>query len=693
MTVRSLLIYHWTFFRQLFVYVFLYLFISTGITGQSPMQKGFDMLEIGSFLDAKEFFKDYLESNPSDKTAQLCYARALGLSGQAQKSTELFNDMLIEYPDDLEIKLNYAESLLWQNLYPKAKLAYEEILQDHPNNFVALLGGANTYSNLKEYLTAELLINRALSVVPDDAGALNSKKFILLGLAADARKSADYDSADGYLSEILSIMPKDRLALLNQAINYILWGKIKQSIPVYEKLLDNDIDSLEGYLGLSYANLLLHNPQKSLNYAQKASKYVDDHIVNNDELVKAKITEINAYGIVGNFRKSFELLDIIKGVASNHLDIELAEARLHLWSRDKEKAKELYSLLYPQNEDVYDVNMNMVDLMRNFKEDSHAQEYLKKSSTIIPNQPDVIRLQNQIDRENSTTMRLEYYRGEDNGGNLSDNMYAQIEFNSYKRWEPFVNFKSRSSYTLQGGQKLSIPRFAAGTNYIINANSSINASIGLAKNTSAEISNGNQLNATLTFKTIVQKHHNFTFKYFTDFQDFTFGLVNEGLSSHNFELNYFATTFRGLGIYSQFMGTTQNDDNTRFLMFISPYYDLKKIPNIKTGFNFLFFQYELQRPIVYFSPSRFYSLEYFLSTENSSNVRAKIIYRAFLALGTQKIEEQLSQSTIRIETSLGYRLSHDLEFTAFYNYSNAAQSSATGFNYTTSGLRLKYHIR
>lgn len=669
------------------------LFLSTGLYAQSPMQSGFEMLESGNFLGAKEFFSDYLQKDPDNKTGQLCYARATGLSGEPEESTELFEKMLEEYPEDLEIELNYAESWLWQKNYIGAKDQYTKLLAKYPENFVALLGGANTYSNLKEYETAKELINKALIVQPGNRGALTSKKYILLGLSADHRGNAEYNTADRYLSEILSYEPDDKITLLNKAINYILWDKVKMSVPIYEQLLTQNIDSIEGYLGLSYANLLLNRPKKSLDFAKKVSVMVDQQEVDQQVMVKAKIGEINGYGVVGDFKRAFGLLDKLEIDNSDDLNVNLARARLNLWSKNKEKAKSLYDDIYNDHDEVYDVNMNMVDLMRVYKMDEEAQGYLDKSSELIPNQPDVIRLKDDISRLNSTLINFEYHRGEDNGGNLSDNISFKVDFNSYNRFEPFVSFKSRSSYTsADSNNKLSIPRFLVGSSYQLNANTSLSAAMGMALNQANEITNGNKLNSTVALQTIVSKHHNFTLKYFTDFQDFTSGLVAENLSSHNMELDYYATTYKGLGVYSQFIYTTQNDDNNRVLFFISPYYDIHKVPNVKTGLNFLYFKYDVQRPTVYFSPSSFYSLEYFAATQNDGNRRAKILYRGFLAIGTQKIEQQENQSTIRLESELGYRFSPDFEIKGFYNYSNAAQSSATGFSYSTLGIRIKYYL-
>ena len=56
-------------------------------------------------------------------------------------------------------------------------------MQRYPENFAALLGFANTLSNLKEYDNALLYVNRALETSPGNPNAMVSKKYIRLGFA------------------------------------------------------------------------------------------------------------------------------------------------------------------------------------------------------------------------------------------------------------------------------------------------------------------------------------------------------------------------------------------------------------------------------------------------------------------------------------------------------------------------------
>ena len=48
------------------------------------------------------------------------------------------------------IKLNYAESLLWDKQFDVAENYYEKLIKENDKSFSALLGYANTLSNLKK---------------------------------------------------------------------------------------------------------------------------------------------------------------------------------------------------------------------------------------------------------------------------------------------------------------------------------------------------------------------------------------------------------------------------------------------------------------------------------------------------------------------------------------------------------------
>lgn len=154
----------------------LLLFISSFIYSQSPMDPGFQFLEKGQFSEAKVFFEDYLKKDPENKTAKLCYGRAVGLSGNPERAKQIFNELLEIEPKNLEFRINAAECLLWNKEFPTALTQYLDLEKSYDPNPIIQLGLGNTYSNLKKFKKAIHHYNKAIELNPKILG-------IYIGLA------------------------------------------------------------------------------------------------------------------------------------------------------------------------------------------------------------------------------------------------------------------------------------------------------------------------------------------------------------------------------------------------------------------------------------------------------------------------------------------------------------------------------
>ena len=69
------------------------------------MQQGFELLNSGSFQEASVFFEEVLDQYPQNKTANICYGRAIGLIGESSKAIVLFLDLKKRHPSDTEVDL------------------------------------------------------------------------------------------------------------------------------------------------------------------------------------------------------------------------------------------------------------------------------------------------------------------------------------------------------------------------------------------------------------------------------------------------------------------------------------------------------------------------------------------------------------------------------------------------------------
>ncbi|MGG8497481.1 tetratricopeptide repeat protein [Tenacibaculum sp. TC6] len=158
--------------------LFLYgiLLLSSTIVSQSGMNSGFSLLEQGEFAKAKLFFEAYLKDYPENKTAKLCYGRAVGLSGNPKQAKVIFDELLNSEPHNLEFRINAAECLLWDKQFEVALIEYKELEKNYDPNPIIELGLANTYSNLKKFETAIHHYNKGILLNPKILG-------IYIGLA------------------------------------------------------------------------------------------------------------------------------------------------------------------------------------------------------------------------------------------------------------------------------------------------------------------------------------------------------------------------------------------------------------------------------------------------------------------------------------------------------------------------------
>lgn len=140
------------------------------ILSQSPINKGFELLEKGDFDQAELFFEGFIKENPTHKTALLCYGRAVGLNGNPQKAMSIFDKLLKEEPNNLEFLLNQAECYLWNNDFKNAQEKYTILVNTYPSSAIIFLGLGNTYSNLKKFKKAIDFYNRGITIKNDILG-------------------------------------------------------------------------------------------------------------------------------------------------------------------------------------------------------------------------------------------------------------------------------------------------------------------------------------------------------------------------------------------------------------------------------------------------------------------------------------------------------------------------------------------
>ena len=163
---------------------------------------------------------------------------------------------------------------------------------------------------------------------------------------------------------------------------------------------------------------------------------------------------------------------------------------------------------------------------------------------------------------------------------------------------------------------------------------------------------------------------------------------------NNYLINYSLNTNFKLGWFTQYYYTTQNDKNTRNLIFTSLYYNLLEKPSLKAGVNYQNISFKNQVPTIYFSPNKFNAYEVFFNIIKDENITKENewFYELTAASGFQYIENSKKQRTYRIQSKLGYKFSERSILTLYGSKSNIASATAAGFTFTEIGLRFKWFI-
>ena len=330
------------------------------------MKKGFTYLETGKYHEAENFFILILKEYPTNKTARLCYARAVGLNGKSEEAINLFTNLLEDYPNDYEVKLNYAESLLWNQQYTSAESYYEKLVQEDQKSFSALLGYANTLSNLRKFDNAMLFVDKALVILPKNQNALISRKYIRLGLANNKLNGQKYVEAEKVLKENFTDFKNDKETLLNLANLYLISNQIDKAKKTYEIIGENPLNTLTSLNGIALAYHIDSKNKQALLISEKAINLVNK---NTDTNLKKQTTERYIQALIWNkkYKAAKKEIDIL---FDNNNDPEnwilSLRATLNFYKSDFKKSLTDYNLILKKDSTSFDGNLGKANALKDF---------------------------------------------------------------------------------------------------------------------------------------------------------------------------------------------------------------------------------------------------------------------------------------------------------------------------------------
>ena len=669
-------------------YFLLLMIIFSVVTmnAQSDMQEGFTLLEKGDFEEAETFFENYLKTDAENKTALLCYGRAVGLSGEPVKATGLFAELLESYPTDFEVAINYNESFLWAKKYEEAKPLYAQMVKDYPTKFAAVLGYANTLSNLKEYEEALKLVEQAIDLDPENASAKTSRKYMRLGFANSLVNKQDYGSGEKWLKEIFVDFPDDKDALLNLANLYLITKQVDNAKLMYERYASTPKDSITALNGIALAEHIGENDKEALKIAKKSKSRV---LQFEDLELTERTYERYVQALIWNrkFISAKKQIDSLEKVNVNRNWIHALKATLGLYIGESKKSVASYDAILKNDSASFDGNLGKANAL--FAADRIIPAYKSANNTLkfYKNQKDALGFIEKLNLMYTPFVEEHIAYTFDNGNNVafSTNTTASVPLST--KFRTTVSYQFRTTENTVTLNKADSHVFLAGLEYKLMPKTNFKGVFGI-NNSRFMAEAYTQPILDLKLQTQPFKLQNLDIGYQREIQNFNADLIEREIVLNHFGLNYNLGTNFNLGWYTQLMHTQQSDENTRNLLFTSLYYNVLRKPALKVGLNYQYVAFKDQVPTIYFSPERYQAVEVFADLRG--NFSDKTTYMMSAATGLQRVEEDPQTAIFRAEASVQQQFSKRLSLQAYGKYSNIASATAAGFEFTEVGLKLKW---
>lgn len=671
--------------------ILLVLSMSTFIHAQD-MQDGFTYLETGKYQKAETFFETILKEYPDNKTAKLCYGRAVGLQGESAKAVTIFTDLLNLFPNDFEIKLNYAESLLWDKNYKDAKTFYEDLIKENNQSFPALLGYANTLSNLKIFDEAIIYVNKALDVLPGNPNALTSKRYIYLGYAYQNQQAQNYEQAEQLLKENLSLFKDDKDTLLNLANLYLIAGEFDKAETTYNTIANNPENKTIALNGLALVKHLKGKEKDALTISKKA--YNSISTLNDTSLIQqTKERYIQALIWNKKYKEAQALIDELNEAQPNENWILALRATLNIYKSDFKKSVVDYNRILENDSSSFDGNLGKANALKAIGYYNDAYHSAENTLNFYDKQKDATNFIKTMNTSFTPLWETKASYSFDNGDNKAFAIQTKIEFPTSTKFKWLANYGYRTTSNKLTDNEATSNDFSLGVAYQLLPNITFKGTAGVTS-AKANTSDYTQLVTDLALNLKPFKLQVLDIGYKSEIQSFNAELLDREIVMNNLYANYNLSTNFNLGWFTQYFYTWQNDENTRNLLFTSLYYNILSKPALKAGFNYQYITFKNQVPTIYFSPEKFNAAEVFINLIKDDVITKpkEWFYELTAATGLQYIEDDSNQSTYRIQGKFGYKFTERALLNLYGTRSNIASATAAGFTYNEIGFRFKWYL-
>jgi len=639
----------------LLIPICLFLFIVATATGSllgQNMDEGFRMLESGEYHEAKSFFQEVLQQNSENKTANICYGRALGLSGSPSEALAIFYRLSERHPGDQEVNLNLAEAYLWNNNASEASQLYSAILDADPSSVSGYIGLANSQAKMHEYHAALRTLDN------------NYVK----------------NSGQVYIDELHNSI---RLGYADALIKKDEYAEAKSQ---YELIMNSDIDNIPALIGLTNVSYLLDQKRYCLNYATQAVQlspegHPSDDVIAN--LIQAHIWN-HQHDEAKQLIKSTYISEQQKKYYHRYL------GRMAIQRRSYSSALSHYNALLAIDTDDIEAWAGRTNALLARDSIVPAMKTIDAGISLHPKSTDLGRLKHKSYRVLAPTLLTDTKYSRDSGQDQSVDISVNPIIPVSQSISLIVDLGIRNVYNQLADTDLTLTRYSGGIRLKLLANTTLTALGGISQINDQEI-DPSLVSYDINGHT-KQGPHEIKLGLRRSFQDYNFTLLSDRISQRQLYADYSVSNVRGLGLFTQYVYSQLSDQNTNHLVYASVYKAIKRRPFIKLGASVQYITFDISESVPYFSPDQFWAQELFIDIVRTPDLlKAQgITYLITGAIGSQQIDNLSASLTYRAQLKLGYLFDSGIHIELYGLHTNVASSNASGFTFSQVGLSTKW---
>jgi len=554
------------------------------------------------------------------------------------------------------------------------------------------LSYANTLSNLKEYEDALIYVNKALEILPGNPNALISKKYIYLGYAYKNQQAQNYTKAEALLTKNLELFDDDKDTLLNLANLYLITNELENANTIYNRLAEQPENNIVALNGLALVAHLNGKEKSALNLSTKAYKGLSK---STDTLVAQQTTERYAQALIWNktYKSAKAVIDSLMTQHPNDNWVLALRATLNIYKSNFKQSLSDYNIILENDSTSFDGNLGKANVLKALGRYDDAYTYAENTLKFYDNQKDAVNFINQMNNNFAPSLVSKAAHTFDNGDNKAYSFTNDVVYPLSTKFSLLGNYSYRSTINTVTENSATANNVSLGLSYQLLPSITFKGSAGMAL-AEAENTDYSQLLTDVSLNIKSFKLQTLDIGYKRQVESFNADLLDRELVQNNFYANYNLSTNFNLGWYTQYIYTSQNDNNTRNLLFTSLYYNILSKPIFKVGLNYQYITFKDQVPAIYFSPEKFNAGEVFINLiKDEAVAKPKTwFYNLTAAYGFQFIEDYSKQSAYRLQGSFGYKFSQRSLLNVYGTHSNIASATAAGFTFTEIGLRFKWYL-